>query len=461
MANLELVGLPNYAGLSVSTVAAASEASPSYAAELLQNDEPARRWRSSSNLPRETVLYWEALTRSGVDADRVALVGTNLGSGSAMVRVVAISSLLGSDPGDFDRLTVNPKSFEASSNLSGAFTDVDDGFSPDKAWIGPTSPSSSWSVRIRFDTPTGTLATGAYRQQFWVYARATDSPPEWPCTLNAKLYEDGTLLADLGTKRVTNATGQWLYWAWDAAELAGAGAKVEILLTGQQAAVGSDMGVGSVVWLYERTADVDDLAQVSADSGWQPLALVGSSGFGSLAPEDELAGRSVVVELPASEYGGRIGYYVWIAEDHAPPGLPDDEVVPAVAPGFVEAGVLVIGTAWAPAYGIGAQSEFLRVVDPSSSARTVGGQTFGPRRRPYREVMLPLSALTDEEARGLAERLLLRHGTRRPVLVRILPDSSGWAELGTVWAELVDSGTLGGAAARSRLRGAFTFRERL
>jgi len=101
------------------------------------------------------------------------------------------------------------------------------------------------------------------------------------------------------------------------------------------------------------------------------------------------------------------------------------------------------------------------VVDPSRVQRTPGGQTFGVRLRPYREVTLQLGALTAAEARGLIDRFLLRHGARRPVLVRLLPDDADWAPLGTVWAELVEAAAFGGAAARGRLRGSLTLREKL
>jgi len=270
-------------------------------------------------------------------------------------------------------------------------------------------------------------------------------------------------VADLGVKRVLSSTGQWLCWGWDAALLAGDGSDAELKLIATPKAL-KYVEVDAVAFLYERAEAVNLVAQVRSDSGWLPVPASAASGFGAPGPEDGAGATTVVVEVPAAGGGsvaGVAGVYVLIAEDHAPPDFANDEATPTEPPGYVEAGVLVLGRAWSPARGIPAQGEFLRVVDPSRVQRTPGGQTFGVRLRPFREVTLQLGALTAAEARGLIDRFLLRHGARRPVLVRLLPDDADWAPLGAVWAELVEAAAFGGAAARGRLRGSLTLREKL
>ena len=468
MSNFELIGLPNQAALSTSTVAAATEA-PGFDVENLQGGEPSVRWRSTSNEPRASVIGWRAGDRDAttIEADRLALVGTNLHPGAALVRVITTSERYLANPAvAFMRTPATTASFAASDNLSGSVGDVDEGFTPDGAWVGPTSEGLEWSVRVTFSA-VGTCVAGAYRQQFWVYARADGSTAQYRATLAAELWEAGAKVADLGVKPVLSSTGSWLVWAWDAALLAGGGADAEVRLVATPTDTGSAwvaVEVGSVVFLFETANDVDDVVEVRSDSGWLLVAPAAASGFGAPASEDDLAGVTVVVPIAEKSGGGVDGVhsvYVLIADDHAPVDTGDSEELPREPPGYVEAGVLVLGRAWSPARGIPAQGEFLRVVDPSRVQRTPGGQTFGVRLRPYREVTLQLGALTAAEARGLIDRFLLRHGARRPVLVRLLPDDADWAPLGAVWAELVEAAAFGGAAARGRLRGSLTLREKL
>ncbi|HQP93370.1 MAG TPA: hypothetical protein PK570_05350 [Thermoanaerobaculia bacterium] len=467
MSNFELIGLPNQAALSTATMQAGTEAT-GFDVENLQGDEPSVRWRSTSNLPRSATFRWTANSTEGIEADRLALVGSNLRGGSAWVRVITVGSAYTADPSvAFARELATLASIEASTNLTGSAGMVDENFTPDNSWIGPTTTGSAWDVRFAWSGFLGALVDGAYRQQFWVYARADGSTAATPCTLEAELWEAGAKVADLGVKPVLSSTGQWLCWGWDAALLAGDGSAAELKLIATPKALKPApryVQVDAVAFLYERAEAVNLVAQLRSDSGWLPVPASAASGFGAPGPEDGAGDVTVVVEVPASSggsVGGVAGVYVLIAEDHAPPDFANDEATPTEPPGYVEAGVLVIGRAWSPARGIPAQGEFLRVVDPSRVQRTPGGQTFGVRLRPYREVTLQLGALTAAEARGLIDRFLLRHGARRPVLVRLLPDDADWAPLGAVWAELVEAAAFGGAAARGRLRGSLTLREKL
>jgi len=462
VSNFELIGLPNQAALSTATMQAGTEAT-GFDVENLQGDEPSVRWRSTSNLPRSATFRWTANSTEGVEADRLALVGSNLGRGSGWVRVLTVDSAYIADPSvAFARELATLSSLEASTNLTGSGGMVDEDFTPADTWIGPTTTGSVWDARFGWSGFLGALVDGAYRQQFWVYARAAGSTAATPCTLEAELWEAGAKVADLGVKPVLSSTGQWLCWGWDAALLAGDGSSAELKLIATPKA-GAYVEVDSVAFLYERAEAVNLVAELRSDSGWLAVPADAVSGFGAPGPEDGAGDTTVVVEVPAASggsVGGVAGVYVLIAEDHAPPDFANDEATPTEPPGYVEAGVLVLGRAWTPARGIPAQGEFLRVVDPSRVQRTPGGQTFGVRLRPYREVTLQLGALTAAEARGLIDRFLLRHGARRPVLVRLLPDDSAWAEVGTVWAELVEAAAIGGASAAGRLRGALTLREK-
>ena len=161
MSNFELIGLPSQAALSTATMQAGTEAT-GFDVENLQGDEPSVRWRSTSNLPRSATFRWTANSTEGIEADRLALVGSNLLGGSGWVRVITVGSAYTADPSvAFARELATLASIEASTNLTGSGGMVDENFTPDNSWIGPTTTGSAWDVRFAWSGFAGALVDGA------------------------------------------------------------------------------------------------------------------------------------------------------------------------------------------------------------------------------------------------------------------------------------------------------------
>lgn len=454
--NFELIGLPNLASLSVANISASTSFSASFPGANLGTDEPSERWRSQTNRPLDAYIYFALNNQAAMDANRFALVNHNLLSGSALVRVIGQSKMGVYINPEFTSKV--PTSFQDKSGTTGLVTSVDEGWTPGGDWIGPTVDADPWYVRARFSNETDTLSPGASKQQFWAYVKASAASPSYPVWVECELYRNGVALGTLGRKCITSTTGQWLYWGWNSSLVAN-GSTIEALLT--FIPNGANYGsLDSLVWMDETTDHVSGIAELSLDTGWVPYVEAQASGFGTLYPEDVGPTRNVV--LSGTPSGDLKSIFVFVRDDQAPAGLDTATTIPVSASGYVQAGCLVIGKGWRSTVGIPRASDLVRVVDPSQGARTRGGQTYGSRLRTYREFTLPLDFLTDAEARGLLERLLLLHGTRVPLLVRIRPDDANWSHLGTAWCELSDPGSVGEALATAYPRRAvLNFKEKL
>lgn len=454
--NYELVGIPNLAGLSIATISAGSSAGSGWGVANLGTDEPSERWRSAGLQSEQTGIYFTTGDLAVLDADRFGLVNHNLLSGSGLMRVVG-QTKAGIYINDSFNVAL-PISFPDKSGTTGLVTSVDEGTVPAGDWIGPSSIGDPWYVRVRFATVSGALSAGSKRQQFWAYVKASAAGVSAPCFVEAELYRNGVALGSLGRKCITSMTGQWMFWGWNSSLVAD-GTTIEVLLSFSPGAAG-DPYLDSVYWLHELSADVDTVAEKCLDTGWVAYSEAQAAGFGTNYPEAAGATRNMI--LSGTPSADMKSLWVLLRDDHAPAGLDVSTTIPIAPPGYLQAGCLVVAKGWRSSIGVPRAGDMVRVVDPSSSGRTRGGQTYGSRLRPYREFTLPLDFLTDAEARGLLERLLLLHGTRVPLLVRIRPDDANWSHLGTAWCELSDPGSVGEALATAYPRRAvLNFREKL
>jgi hypothetical protein len=121
-----------------------------------------------------------------------------------------------------------PDSVAASTNLTGAVTDIDDTVdTPDGNWMAATTVTAATDLRVTFGTPAGNPTTGAGIQKFRMLVRKTAGAPS--PTVDVELWENGSFVATLlNDVEITSTTGQIVEATWDASLLSGAnGANVE------------------------------------------------------------------------------------------------------------------------------------------------------------------------------------------------------------------------------------------
>ena len=170
-------------------------AAPGMPITEMLNDEPSARTRIISLDPSESRVGVRAVQLGlTLPMDAVYAVNTNLS------RYGKYRMLVTSADGGITYERIAPNAEEASTNRTGAVTDVDeDPVAPDANWMTPTA-SAAWSTRLSFPTPTVALKSGSDNQAFVLWVKKSGSADiDFP-TCNVKLFEAGGEVVDLGTK---------------------------------------------------------------------------------------------------------------------------------------------------------------------------------------------------------------------------------------------------------------------
>lgn len=434
----------NLAELGIAKIATDSAASANLPAINLLTPEPSELWRSSSAAPWKCGGLFNWQTASWPVVDSLALVGHNLRAGSGQFRFASFSTTTGLT---FQHLP--PTSISGTTNVTGSYTDVDEDptGTPDANWISPTAAGSTWIALFGFGAPTYDLAAGAGKQAFVAWVKRSGTPTEDFLSpfLTAQLYKSGVLVADLGGKYVTSDTGQWLIWTWDAlADFADVtGADVEVRLVATNGASTFDVHLGVLDWYAETVGDGS--STLLDDSGWlNAVTELGVSEFGSMRPIEVEPSATALYLLSAEISARRI--YFYLRDDGAPAGLSLAERQIELPDGYVQAGVLVAGTAWRPTYNFSFGDVMGPHVDLSAKTFADGGQTWGQKLARLRTLQLPLATLTQSEAAALLD-LIWRKGRLSPMLVSLIPDSATEAKHSTLWATIEEASAVAARAA--------------
>lgn len=416
-----------------------SEASASLAAENLLTDELWQAWRSGINIPGNTAGYGGINGDPLLNLDAVAMAGLNMVPGNGEVMAVLMNNTL---PYSAFQAMV-PTAIAASTGITGAYTDVDEGFgATDGSYIVPTTSNSS--VTFDFGTPTNTPRTGAMRQAFWVrvFASAdTEGANAWKRpTVRVDLYENVSgsphFIRTLGTKAVFGTVPHWLFFSWDASLLATAnGSNVQArVIFGQETVSGTQARLDSIVWACEST-HISGAGGYVADSGWVKILA------------DPISGSGWEIQPARADWNSRWSYkfdqaysasrvYFYLREDHVSPETLTStvRVVLCTPPGYVEAGKLAAGIWWSPAINR-AEGQFVTVDDPSPKNDDEGGGEWGSREDARDSFKIKLDWLTEQEAAWLNRRLLHEYGTLTPFYIELEPDATqelgfgGWVTL--------------------------------
>lgn len=130
-----------------------------------------------------------------------------------------------------------PDAIAASTNLTGAVTDIDETpvSSDDGNWLTASSVADT-EVRVTFGTPTGPPNTGSGLQSFEIRLRKDATGGGTP-TFDVELWEGGALVSVLSSGNSLTATGTGTVHTetWDATLLGTAdGSAVECRVVGER-----------------------------------------------------------------------------------------------------------------------------------------------------------------------------------------------------------------------------------
>jgi hypothetical protein len=373
----------SYAAVSVLTPYT-SAAPSTMGPEWLKTEEPTEKARIVSLDPLAT--RWRVQFTKGTDREigGMALVGAPLSPWG--------SYRFTSDPLTYEDLA--PSSIATSSNTTGIVGDIDEiAFTPDANYMVPTTATSAWSVRTVHATPAASPVVGS-RGFIVVYAALVGTPSTSYPTVNASLYQSGTLLANLGFRAVTSATGQLFVFPFDTAVLtdpSGANMRANLEFTAD-----TDVSVKlGLVRIYVETGAPTE------DSGWidSPSVLFGDEDDGP-SPTTNLA------YWPPVPWVGVDDLYVQVVDDqveHDPDlngGLlaPIGNIDNVYLSGAVDAGVLVVGEATVlddPGILMDGTPAGNVVVEQFGGT-TVGGQTYGADAFRRRTVNVELTVTRDQ-----------------------------------------------------------------
>lgn len=318
----------------------------------------------------------------------VHLINHNLSS-TSQVRYVAAG------PQGVDNLKVDvviepvtPTAIEASSNLTGAITDIDeDPHSPDANWLTQTNPTTyTTDLRVSFGPPPSSLSTGADLQLFRFWVRGSNSNGR-VADITVELWEAGALVSTL-TPRHQKLKGNnaiMVFAPWDLSDLANStGADVEARISCTQLLGGVE--IGAVDWLCEHGGLAD--GQIDYDSGYIEAypaeSLVSQSGV-SISEIDLKVSKNATIIVPATS-----------ASNHAKAKFLIRDG--ANLDGYISASRLIGGSAWVPSLPL--QRPLSIEVEPTGDLpqRTDSGYHVARSSRLIRRLEGTISFLPEDEA---------------------------------------------------------------
>ena len=126
--------------------------------------------------------------------------------------------------------TLLPDGVVTSSNLTGAFADIDEGVDNfDGVYVTTGGSNGNTSLVLSFPTPSGSLTSGAGLQTFRARVRKNASGGN-TTTVRFEIYENGSPVGTVsGDTTISSTTGVDISFTWDSSVLANVdGSGVEI-----------------------------------------------------------------------------------------------------------------------------------------------------------------------------------------------------------------------------------------
>lgn len=443
-----VIGLPNYAAQTFTETENSGDfLSAALPLSNLLNEEPSKVGRITTNNPRHTFFSFtmaDGLTNFSKTFSGFALVNVNL-TRFGKYRVVGRTTNNGSN---LPQSQLSPTAIASSTNITGAVTDVDElTWAADAAWITPTNKTLPWDARFSFGTPANTPRTGANYQAFVLWVRRQGGSTVQLPLIKVELWENGVLKADLGTRVITDTTGQALVFHWNAASLATAsGADVEVKVRVPFNDTVSYAELGALQWYSEYSSGA--AVGFAYDSGWLSSPFSGANDIDLVGPQPTKS----LFYIPDVPWTGVIQWIWFISDDQA----DQDEAgvfsaTTALSPasaiglpqGYVQAGVMCAGYTFVAERGQRLDAPYdVGVLTQERGGTTEGGQTFAADAFRRRQATVNLY-LNRDEAVDLMDRLDWRRGRSSPVFVVIEPAvESGLQLFHAFYATVTDAGRL-------------------
>lgn len=314
---------------------------------------------------------------------------------------------------------------DASSNLTGTYTDVDD-----DPWLAASSAdflqpagAGDWSARFGFATPSAPLSDVGNDHLFVL--RVFPGLSVNSGTITVRLYEGGSLVATLINADTVGATDRLerVIYAipFSTSQLGTAsGANVQIQIDAT-----NEVRVASVLW-------VAGLAVTNAgDTGFVAVPLPpASAAFGSISAGRyqepmpiEFARLSTAIDLTDAEIPMAAAAFVNATNEASPTN---------------ELGVLVSGKTFE--FDANPESAEFYVEDRSQRIESAGGQDSGPRLRPRRVFRIPLQLVSPSQHVEIVERLDWRKGQVGAFYVNLFPNDATLSRLWGAWVRIAEPG---------------------
>ncbi len=429
---------PNVLGSQAAIATANSQASLSLGASNVLTSKLWQKWRSASTNPLDTIIFGQINGDPLFKMDGIALAGLSMTPGNGEVMAVLMGGGL-----TIPAFTAyQPTSIVASSGITGAVTDVDEGIdaASDSAYIKPTGSSGSY-VTLALANPSANPRAGARRQAFALRVKASvDTSGDQAYTrpsVTVELYENvggvSTFRATLGTKAVFGTAAHLLFFSWNASDLAtanGSDAQVRVEFTGTATA---DAWLDAIEWQCE--SDHITGTTIVAETGWSTILPDPLSGLAVDYPaQDGGPRRRWSYKFSQSYDAARV--YIFLREDYVPAetATASNRFLLRTPRSYVDMGKLAAGLWWEPAINR-AQGQFLTITDPSTVVDGEDGDRWGSRSGAYDDLRISLERLTEAEFAWLRQRIFNEIGTVGKFYIELEPDSTfelgagGWASI--------------------------------
>lgn len=432
---ITLIGFPNVIGSSVSTIVTPGSVPAGFEASYLKTQEPSETSRISQLDPLYT--WWEADFSQAVrDFYGLVTVNSNL-SPSGYYRYASSSAAFSS---------YAPNSLVASTNMSGALTNVDENISsPDTLYMGPTTTTSAWSVTLGFPTPSTSPPTGTANGLIVINAKLYGVPTDKYPKLTVTLLQNGSLLGPLGTlgnlgwRAVTNSSADQMFiFDFDPSILDNANASNISAKLDFTFGSGTAYAQLNTVRLYTMESGVS-----AYDSGHLPSPY-----------RDEVKREKVITPtlsyhyIPDNPWTNLSNVELYFVDDqvqHDPPtgtsltGIPIANMHTPTASGYVEAGIFVGGDQLTFETGLTVdEPEVVGVKIEDVSGYTLGGQSYGASTW-KRRTTGPLNIICTREQADLFMRFVpWAKGHSGAFYVVLDPDvANEYQEFQSFWGSLV------------------------
>jgi hypothetical protein len=431
---------PNLIGLGSALVTVpASYESASLKAIHAQTEEPSELSRILTTNPEFT--YWNASFLSLIrSVGGLAVINSNL-SPNGYYRFLASDDYAVATPA----YQYNPPlAIEASTNISGGVSSVDEAISaPDASFVEPTVTTSSWNARFSFGTPTPTITSGANMAAFVLRMLMVGSDVTSYPGVAAELWESGVLVRKLGTRAVSVSTGdgQLFIFPFNPTELSASD------LSNVEVRVAASAGVGTGVYAKLNTValltDKTAASGYSHDSGW-----IASPAQYFVGDEESPVPQLSFDYFPTAEWADDVeGVLLLIMDDQAVASPLDSDtaksvpigLIPSAPSGYAQIGIFAAGPALILEHGPQAGAESSIIVEGYEGA-TEGGQSYGADAFRRRATNVNFTLNRDEKD-ALLKGIDWQRGKSGPIYVNLDPDLSGqYSEFVSGWVTAAEAG---------------------